>query len=255
MVSVVTITLNNFLELKSTLESIPEKDFIESVVINGGNDSKTRDFLKNYKGKIITEKDNGIADAFNKGLANASGDYIMFLNSGDILIAPGYIKAAVNILSGNSEISFVHSNIIFHDRIGGEIFMRPQMKSVGRGQPFFHPTMITSKKCFDELGGFNTNYKIGMDFDFIVRMMKKGYKGDYVDGEAVVRMEGTGKSSAQENEAIKECYKSLKENDYLTLTNQTGYIIRQFFYSARKIVEKIGLKNLLGILKRKKHSG
>jgi glycosyltransferase len=254
MVSVVTITFNNFLELKSTLDSIPEKDYIESIVINGGNDSKTIDFLKNHNGLVINEKDNGIADAFNKGLANASGDYIMFLNSGDILIDPGYIKAAINILSRDSEIFFVHSNIIFHDRIGGEIFMRPQMKSVGRGQPYFHPTMIVRRKCFDEIGKFNEKYKISMDFDFIVRMMKKGYKCNYVDGEAVVRMEGTGKSSAQESEAIKECYKSLKENDYLTLTNQTGYIIRQFFYFGRKIMEDSGLKNLLRVLKRKKHS-
>ena len=254
MVSVITITYNNFMELKSTLDSIPDKDYIESVVINGGNDPKTIEFLKNYEGKVISEKDNGIADAFNKGIANASGDYIMFLNSGDILIDSGYIGKAAEILLENSEISFVHSNIIFHDRIGGEIFMRPQMKSVGRGQPFFHPTMIVRKKCFDEIGGFNTTYKIGMDFDFIVRMIKKGYRGNYVDGKAVVRMEGTGKSASQEKEAIEECYRSLKENIFLTLTNRTGYFIRKSFYAGRKLMEALGLKNFLGKLKREKHS-
>lgn len=255
MISIITITFNNLTELKCTLSSIPERDFIESIVVNGGDDPGTIEYLKTYRGKVINEKDSGISEAFNKGLEKATGKNIMFLNSGDILLDPDYPETAENILNINENIAFVHSNIIFRDSIGGEIFMRPQMKSVGRGQPYFHPTMIVRKKCFDEAGNFNSSYEIGMDFDFIVRMEKKGFKGRFVDGKAVVKMEGTGKSAAREDEAIKECFRSLQENDYLTLRNRTGYAVRKFFYFGRNLMVKLGMKNLLGSLKKKKHAG
>ena len=133
--------------------------------------------------------------------------------------------------------------------------MRPQMKSAGRGQPYFHPTMVVRKKCFDEVGIFNTTYNIGMDFDFIIRLEKKGLRGKYIDGEAVVKMEGTGKSAAEEKEAIDECYRSIEENDYLTVKNRGGFFIRKAFYNGRRMLVALGLKNLLGLLKRKKHPG
>ena len=53
---------------------------IESIIINGGENKQTEEYLKSYKGKVINEKDSGIADAFNKGIKNSSGDSIMFLN-------------------------------------------------------------------------------------------------------------------------------------------------------------------------------
>ena len=254
MISIITITFNNFKELKNTLESIPQREFIESVIINGGNDPGTLEYLRKYKGIVINEKDSGIADAFNKGIRNSTGEFVMFLNSGDILHDQNYPGIAQKIMNENRDISFVHSNIYFHDSIGGEIFMRPQMRSVGRGQPYFHPTMVMRKNIFDQVGYFNTSYKMGMDFDLIVRMTKKGLKGKYLDVKPVVKMEGTGISAVREKDAIKECYRSLKENNYLTCRNRFGFLKRKLFYSGRMVLLFLGMKNILGSLKRIKHS-
>jgi GT2 family glycosyltransferase len=254
MISIITITYNNFNELKTTLNSIPAVNYVESVVINGGNDNETLEYLKDSNGIVINESDSGISEAFNKGIRHSSGEYVMFLNSGDVLLDPGYLQIANNILDKEKDISFVHSNIIFQDMIAGEIFMCPQMKSVGRGQPYFHPTMIVRKKCFDEVGYFDTSYKISMDFDFVVRLEKHLQKGKYIDGKAVVKMEGTGKSAKQEKESIKECYRSLKENDSLTLKNQLGFLERKILFFGRNLFVMIGMKDILGQLKRQKHS-
>ncbi len=254
MVSIITITFNNFQDLKSTLESIPKRENIESVVVNGGEDIETLNYLKNYNGKVINEKDFGIADAFNKGLKISSGEHIMFLNSGDVLLEAEYPSNAEKLLNEKNDISFVHSNILFHDMIAEEIFMRPQMKSVGRGQPYFHPTMIVRKSCFDQIGNFNTSFDIAMDFDFLVRVEKNSLKGKYIDSKAVVKMAGFGTSSQNEKKAIEECYRSLKENDYLTRHNRFGYFVRKAFFSGRKLLEFIGAKDSLSKLKRKKHS-
>jgi len=254
MISIITITYNDFNGLKRTLRSIPDFDFIESVVINGGSDKATIDFLSSHKGKVINEKDEGIADAFNKGITNSSGDAIMFLNSGDELIEPVYLKESEQILKTNKEVAFIHSNLILIDSIGTELYMKPLFCNLGRGLPYLHPTMIVRKSVFDQIGLFNKEYKIAMDFDFIVRLEQKGYKGFYLKDAAAVKMEGTGRSIEQELDAIKECYKSLKQNDSLNLENVFGITVRVVLFFLRKLMVLIGLGGLLRNLKEKKHS-
>ena len=65
------------------------------------------------------------SDAFNKGVTHATGENVMFLNSGDILLSPDYLKEAEKTLNINPEISFVHSDSLFEDRISGIIYMEP----------------------------------------------------------------------------------------------------------------------------------
>ncbi len=254
MISIITLTFNNPEELKSTLLSIPRKDFIESVIINGGTSEKTNDYLKDYHGRVVNEKDSGIADAFNKGIKNSSGEFTMFLNSGDILFNQSYIEKANDILLKNENIDFVHSNILFKDLTGAEIIMKPTFSSLGRGMPYLHPTMIVRRKIFDEIGLFNLDYKIAMDFDLIVRMQKKNLKGYYIDEGPVVIMEGSGKSAIDEWKAIKECFKSLKSNKLLSIKNIIGLKVRISLYLLRRILIVFGMKDVLRKLKEKKYS-
>lgn len=255
MISIITITYNNFDELVKTLNSIPKVNFVESVVINGGDCKKTKDYLESYSAKSISEKDEGIADAFNKGIQNSSGDYIMFLNSGDVLISTNYLQKAKSILDKNPDLAFVHSNIIFSDQLGAELFMKPKMKNVGRGMPYNHQTMIVRKKVFDEIGMFKKELKYAMDFDFVVRMEKNNYKGFYLNEQAVVKMDGKGVSVSEESNSIKECYKVLRSENYFNLKNSFGYAIRFSMYFLRKLLAVSGGKGLLKKLKQLKHKG
>lgn len=254
MISIITITYNNFEGLKRTLGSLPHYDFIESVVINGGSDKPTIDFLSSHKGKVISEKDEGIADAFNKGIVNSSGDAIMFLNSGDELTEPGYLKEANEIFNQEKEIAFIHSNIMLIDSIGTRLYMKPTFCNPGRGLPYLHPTMIVRKSVFEKIGLFDKDYKIAMDFDFVVRLEKLKFKGFYISDKAVVTMEGTGRSVEREFEAIKECYRSLKQNEYLNLKNSSGLMIRVVLFLIRKLMILVGLGRVLIKLKKKKYS-
>ena len=254
MISIITITYNDCEGLKRTLSSIPDYDFIESVVINGGNDKETLEYLKSAKGKVISEKDEGIADAFNKGIKNSSGNAIMFLNSGDDLIDTDFLKDAEEILKKNKKIDFIHSNLLLVDSTGLELFMKPPFCNLGRGLPYLHPTMIVRKSVFEQIGFFNKDYKIAMDFDFVVRLVKNNYKGFYISDKYVVKMEGTGRSIKQEFAAIQECYKSLKQNNYLNLKKSFGLIIRIILYFMRNVLVTFGLESILRRFKMKKHS-
>ena len=254
VLSIITITFNNFSELKGTLDSIPKLEFIESVVVNGGDCPQTKEFLKSYKGKSISEKDSGIADAFNKGIKLASGDLLMFLNSGDVLIDPNYLTNARNQFLTNKKIDFVHSNLILKDASRTDLFMRPPFSNLGRGMPYLHPTMIIRKIIFDSVGMFNLNYKIAMDFDFIVRLKKKKLREYYVKEGFPIAMDGNGKSITKEGKAIRECFTILKENKELSIQNLLGYFQRYILFWGRKVLVLSGQNDLLSKLKTRKHA-
>ena len=253
LLSIITITYNNPVELKKTLDSIPGFDFIESVVVNGGDSSEASDYLKSYKRIVINENDAGIADAFNKGIRSSSGELIMFLNSGDVLINHNYLKHVIETFKDNPELSFVHSNILYSDLIAGDLIVKPSSTNLGRGMKYLHPSMIVKKEVFIEVGFFNLDYKIAMDFDFIVRLEKKGLKGLYIDGDPVVKMDGEGRSHTEEFSAIRECMRSLKENKYLTFRNTLGLTTRLFLFAGRKLLLISGGKKILSKLKKRKY--
>ena len=254
ILSIITVTYNNFDELKKTLDSIPKLDFIESIVVNGGDCSNTKEFLKSYSGKSISEKDNGISDAFNKGINLASGDLLMFLNSGDILLESSYLKNAREMFFQDSQTDFVHSNIILLDQSGAQLFMKPTFSSLGRGMPYLHPTMIVRRNVFEQIGLFNVKYKIAMDFDFIVRLTKAQLHGDYYNSDFPVLMDGGGKSIINEGKSIRECFNILKINHELTPENLLGYFIRYVLFLVRKLSILLGQEEILLKLKKRKHS-
>ena len=225
MISVITVTYNNYDDLHRTLHSLKNADGIESVVVNGGDCNKTKKLLSNYDGIAISEPDKGISDAFNKGVTVATGDNVMFLNSGDVLLSPEYLKEAENIIDFNQEISFVHSDLLYADRIGGDIrltALQPfffKTPPLGRGMPYHHQSMVVRKKVFDKTGLFNLHYKISMDFDWVCRLHTHGLKGYYWNEEPVVKMDGGGISALKEHLVIWESLRALKDNRLLTSKN------------------------------------
>ena len=103
MISVITVTYNNYNDLNRTLHSLDQVDGIENVVVNGGDCEKTKKLLSDFDGITISEPDKGISDAFNKGVTLATGENVMFLNSGDVLLSPNYLKEAEKIINFNPE--------------------------------------------------------------------------------------------------------------------------------------------------------
>ena len=260
MISVITVTYNNYDDLHRTLHSLKNVDGIESVVVNGGDCNKTKKLLSNYDGIAISEPDKGISDAFNKGVTHATGENVMFLNSGDVLLSPEYLKEAEKTLSFNPEISFVHSDLLYDDRIGGDIrltALQPFFFStppLGRGMPYHHQSMIVRKNVFDKTGLFNLQYKISMDFDWVCRLHKHRLKGFYWNKEPVVKMDGGGISALKEHLVIWESLRALKDNDLLSAKNLYGISVRTIFFLARRSMEILGMSEILGKLKKEKHN-
>lgn len=247
MISVVTITYNNFSELQKTVESLaPVRDRIEHIVVNGGQCEQTREYLRQYGCKSISEPDRGISDAFNKGLRMATGSGVVFLNSGDVLIRPEYFEWAESHLTSKD---FTYSDILFDDAVGGVIRLKPHGQSLGRGMPYAHPSLVVKRQVFDLIGGFVENFRIAMDYEFVCRMKNANLDGVYY-GQPVVLMDGTGVSATNESRSLTECRNALIANDLWTFSNRFFFYKRRLLYSLRRALLAAGLGSLLGSLKR-----
>lgn len=181
-ISIITATWNSEKTLEDTLRSVLSQSYpnYEHIIIDGGSKDGTIDLVKryepSYKGRLIwsSEPDNGIYDAMNKGLQKATGDIIGILNSDDFYFGPDSLMMVVKGLSDDRVDAVYADNVIVDcdntDRVIrrhiNSDFKPSQMKY---GFMPSHPTFYCRKKIYDKLGGFDTIFKIGADFDWLLR--------------------------------------------------------------------------------------
>lgn len=175
--SIITVNLNNAAGLQRTMESVFSQTFTdyEYIVIDGGSTDDSKTIILNNEKKLdywISEKDNGIFCAMNKGIAKASGEYLLFLNSGDYLCDDFVLSEVVtktltsDITYGNvlwkPEIPF-HVGI-FPDRVTFEYFSTYSLP---------HQASFIRKELFSRVGPYDENHKIISDWLFFLLAIYK----------------------------------------------------------------------------------
>ena len=263
LLSIISITFNNFEELLNTVESVRGLDDCEHIIINGGSCPQTSEFLQGYSGKTVSEPDLGISDAFNKGIRYSQGEAVIMLNSADILIDPTYPKKAMKILHEHPEIDFVHADLIFEDSLIGPYIMQPLRTqnnlhpNIGRGMPYRHQSMVVRKSIYNKVGLFNLNY-ICSDYDWVSRweLISKKSNGIayYLQGDPVIKMDGAGISSTKEEKIIREAIQIIvrRSKDCSFLENVKSYfalLVRVVLFYGRTLLERYGLVKFLIKLK------
>ena len=176
IISIITVVKNNKLHLEETIKSVlsQKKSNIEYIIIDGNSNDGTLDLIKKYDSQIdywISENDNGIYDAFNKGLSLAKGDYIGFVNSDDVLTinALDILEKYINYYP---EKDFIFGAVKKH--WGVLHGYKPWKMFFTWGFYSSHSTgFYIKKKAADKVGEYNLKYQYSADYDYFYRMIKK----------------------------------------------------------------------------------
>lgn len=168
-ISIVTIAYNCEKEIEETILSVinQQYDNKEYLIIDGASKDGTMDVVSKYRDKIdviISEPDKGRSDAFNKGIAHATGDYIVMMNAGDLLADDALNKFANNFEPGYDVIK--GNTVRWNDETGFKSIEHPVIKYPEIPFNFLicHQSTYISKSAYERFGGYGIDYKVVMDF-------------------------------------------------------------------------------------------
>ena len=178
-ISVITITFNSEATLEETILSVTTQDYpvLEYVIIDGGSTDGTLDIIRKYQNKIqvvVSEPDRGISDAFNKGIARATGEIIGIINSDDILL-PGALQKVADMY--DSQVDVYSGLILFWDVESDETF--PSYPDVTFDKlklqyNVAHPARFIRKDAYERYGLYQEDLRYMMDIELLCRFYKQG---------------------------------------------------------------------------------
>ena len=180
--SVITVVYNNAAGIERTIKSVINQTYLylEYIIVDGLSTDGTLQIIDRYKNhisKIVSEKDSGIYDAMNKGLAAATGDYVIFMNSGDEFYETGTI-AGVLASAADADIYYGETEMITAD---GKMFGRRRhqaperftWKSFRYGMSVSHQAIYIRRSLAEP---YNLHYELSADIDWIIRAATKAQK-------------------------------------------------------------------------------
>jgi glycosyltransferase involved in cell wall biosynthesis len=251
LVSIITIVLNGEDHIEQTICSVLEQNYkeIEYIIIDGGSIDSTLSIIDRYKDRIsmiISESDNGIYDAINKGILLSTGSLIGILHCGDYY-EPGTVTAVVNafLLTG-AGLVYGDLNVIESEwPVKLVRILHANHNNLKRGMSIFHPASFVCRDCYLSFGLFNTEYKSVADYDFILRLFVGGAKFSYAKMIFANFRKG-GLSGSNFLLTLREHFKIRLIN--IGIENSVMYVIRYvpiyvYYYVRKFVIESIIGKN------------
>lgn len=184
MLSVVTICRNSSSTIGRTLQSVNSQVGVlnrtEHIVIDGSSNDDTLTIVRQFDGvRVVSEPDDGIADAFNKGMRLAKGKYIQYLNADDYLNDRYVLRDVLDFIAVQNEPEWVVGDIMLNRN--GRLATASNRVPISCWSMMFycripHPAVFLQRKALLDLGGFNTEYKVSMDYDLWQRLCVRGYR-------------------------------------------------------------------------------
>ena len=179
-ITIITATWNSAATLEDTLRSVQEQTYadIEHIIIDGASTDETLAIAGRFPhiALVHSEKDNGIYDAMNKGIALATGDIIGILNSDDMLADNRVIERIAKQFHDEGTDA-VYGDLVFVDRNSTDRIKRVWRAGTYRHSLLYrgwmppHPTVYVRRNCYERFGHFNITYKVAADYDMLIRLL------------------------------------------------------------------------------------
>ena len=236
-VSIITVCYNSSGTIESTIRSVISQNYnnIEYIIVDGASSDNTLQIVERYKNKIskvISEKDEGIYDAINKGISVASGEIIAILHADDFYSNENVISNVVDSFILN-KVEAVYGDLQYVDRIDTNKIKRNWISGPFKKQNFLkgwmppHPSFFVKKECYDKFGLFNTSLRSAADYELMLRFLYKHNCSVAYIPHVLVKMRVGGKSNVSLMNRIKANREDKKAWEINGLTPEILTFIRK----------------------------
>ena len=232
LVSIITIVYNGEKYLNKCIDSIKNQTYknIEYIVIDGGSTDNTVNIVKSYGDIInvlISEKDEGISDAFNKGIKYATGEIIAILNSDDYFNSDT-LELVVDKYNNNSQKKGIYYGDIRYFDNDMSYIRIAELSKMWKFMSIYHPSVFVTSDVYKKIGSFSKDYRYTMDSEFLHRALRNNISFFYINSSlANFRLEGA--SDLNYKAMYREFYRSVKTH------NDQGFITHlQHFWAVFK---------------------
>jgi glycosyltransferase involved in cell wall biosynthesis len=185
--TIITASYNGAKSLERSILSVLNQNYpcLEYVIIDGGSTDGSVDIIKKYEKYLsywVSEPDNGIADAWNKGIKKSTGEIIGMVNSDDWYESRSF-KRAATIFQQEPSVEVIHGNVRYWNGDKNLWIRKPHLeqKFFWRFMPYLFPSCFIKRSLYEKYGLFDTSYKMTMDYELMLKFYIKGANFFYVD--------------------------------------------------------------------------
>lgn len=246
-ISIITASFRSESTILDTLKSVNMQTYenIEHIIVDGASNDRTLEIVRSEGKRIanlVSERDNGIYDAYNKGLSLVNGEIIGFLNSDDFYCTETVIEKVMAVFEDDS-VDACYGDLVYVDRNNIDKITRywkSRPYTAGIFKNAFvpaHPTLFLRKSVYEKVGGFNLTYRLAADYEFMLRIFHHVNITSVYIPEILVKMRtggATGESIASIRKQNKEIMSALRQHGIVC--SKTNFLFRKI---SDRIVQRI----------------
>ena len=250
LVSIITPSYNQASYLEQTITSVLNQDHadIEYIVVDGGSTDNSVDIIKKYSNRLaywISEKDNGQADAINKGFTKATGEVIAWLNSDDYYL-DGTVSAAVKVFDEHPDVGLVYGNMLAVDEHGKTFnalnYKQLTLEDLLCFQIIGQPAVFMRRSALQKTSGLDSTFHFLLDHHLWIQLAQLGRILHVPQTWAAARYHAAAKNRAQAAEFGREAFRIL---DWAEQNESLAPILNRVSRRARAAAHRVNARYLL----------
>jgi glycosyltransferase involved in cell wall biosynthesis len=241
LISIITPTLNSAQTVERTIRHVLDQNYprLEYIIIDGGSTDGTREIISRYTSRLaywVSEPDQGISAAFNKGIGHCTGD-VIGINNSDDYYEPGVLARVARVFAESRGQFVLHGNLRYYDQSHSRILRPWPLPRLTRylELPYNHPTYFIPREIYNDVGLYDTSYRIAMDYDWTLRAALKGWRFRYFP-EVIAHFAIGGVASSNPRQCHAEVLRCQLHHGLNPLICRLGYAAKMTVNSAKRII-------------------